>query len=188
VPKAVLDPHLPGRDALGVVRLSGRRGIASLAAGYLDALAQHWDGISDSAMGQVTDTLARLIGIACGATAAEQPGAVRAGRLVEARRTIDRHLADPDLSPISVAAALGIGVRTLHLLFEPTGVSFARHVLRRRLEECRTALLACPGRPVTDIAFAWGFGNLSTFYRAFQTAFDASPGALRAASRGKNGA
>jgi AraC-like DNA-binding protein len=184
LPKAVLDPHLRARGLRDVTRLSGRSGVAALAAGYLDALTRHWDDIPEAAMNTVADTLARLIGIACGAAAAEQPDAVRAGRLVEAKRHIDRHLADPDLSPASVAAALGIGVRTLHLLFEPTGASFARHVLRRRLEECRTALLSCPTRPVTDIAFGWGFSNLSTFYRAFQAAFGMRPGELRAASRG----
>jgi AraC-like DNA-binding protein len=180
----VLDPHLRARGLRDVTRLSGRSGVAALAAGYLDALTRHWDDIPEAAMNTVADTLARLIGIACGAAAAEQPDAVRAGRLVEAKRHIDRHLADPDLSPASVAAALGIGVRTLHLLFEPTGASFARHMLRRRLEECRTALLSCPTRPVTDIAFGWGFSNLSTFYRAFQAAFGMRPGELRAASRG----
>jgi AraC-like DNA-binding protein len=112
-----------------------------------------------------------------------QPDAVRAGRLTQAKRYIDRHLANPDLSPASVAAALGISVRTLHLLFEPSGSSFARYVLRRRLDECRAALLASPTRPVTDIAFAWGFNNLSSFYRAFQAAFATSPGDLREASR-----
>ena len=184
LPKAVLDPHLRARGLRDVTRLSGRSGVAALAAGYLDALTRHWDDIPEAAMNTVADTLARLIGIACGAAAAEQPDAVRAGRLVEAKRHIDRHLADPDLSPASVAAALGIGVRTLHLLFEPTGASFARHMLRRRLEECRTALLSCPTRPVTDIAFGWGFSNLSTFYRAFQAAFGMRPGDLRAAARG----
>jgi AraC-like DNA-binding protein len=182
LPKAVLDPHLPAGGLRGVVRLSGRSGAEALAAGYLDSLTQHWDDIPEAAIGPVAETLARLIGIACGA-AAEQPDAMRAGRLTQAKRHIDRHLADPDLSPTSVAAALGIGVRTLHLLFEPTGVSFTRHVLRRRLEECRTALLSCPTRPVTDIAFGWGFSNLSTFYRAFQATFGMRPGDLRAAAR-----
>jgi AraC-like DNA-binding protein len=184
LPKTVLDPHLPACGLRGVTRLSGRSGAEALAAGYLDAMTRHWDDIPEAAIGPIAETLARLIGIACGAAATEQPDAVRAGRLVEAKRHIDRHLGDPDLSPTSVAAALGIGVRTLHLLFEPTGTSFARHVLRRRLEECRTALLSCPTRAVTDIAFGWGFSNLSTFYRAFQAAFGMRPGDLRAAARG----
>jgi AraC-like DNA-binding protein len=184
LPRALLEPHLPALGRPLATILSGRSGVEALAASYLDALTLNWDSLSEAAMEPVADTLARLIGIACGAAAAEQPDAVRAGRLVEAKRHIDRHLADPALSPASVAGALGIGVRTLHLLFEPTGASFARYVLRRRLEACREALLSCPTRPVTDIAFGWGFNNLSTFYRAFQAAFGMRPGELRATSRG----
>jgi len=73
----------------------------------------------------------------------------------------------------------GIAVRTLHLLFEPSGSSFGRYVLRRRLDECRAALLADPSRPVTDIAFAWGFNSLSHFYQAFHAAFGTAPGDIR---------
>jgi len=131
--------------------------------------------------GCVADTLGRLIGIACGAAVAEQAVAVGAARLIEARRHIDQHLADPDLSPASVAAALRISVRALHLLFEPCSTSFARTVLRRRLEQCRSALLNDLDRPVTDIAFAWGFSSLSGFYRAFRAEFGMPPGDLRAA-------
>ena len=182
VPKALLDPHMPTLGRPLLTKLSGRSGIDALAAEYLAALTRNWDAISEMAMGPVAETLCRLIGVACGTAADAQPDAVRAGRLVEAKRNIERHLADPALSPASVAAAMGIAVRTLHEVFEPTGSSFARYVLRRRLEECRSALLGNPARPVTDIAFAWGFGSLASFYRAFQAAFGMSPGDLRAAA------
>ncbi len=183
VPKRLLEPHLPAAGRPLGMMLSGRSGVQALAGGYLDALVRNWDSMSAATMGAAADTLCRLIGIACGAAAAEQPDAVHAGWLTQARRHIDGHLADPDLSPASVAAALGSAPRTLHLAFEPSGSSFARHVLRRRLEACRTALLADRARPVTDIALGWGFGNLSTFYRAFQAAFGMTPGELRAAAR-----
>ncbi len=182
VPKALLAPHLPALGRPLVARLSGRSGVNALAECYLNALSQNWDSISETAMGPVADTLARLIGIACGAEATEQPDAVQAARLVEAKRYIDRHLADRALCPASVAAALSISIRAVHLLFEPTGTSFSRYVLRRRLDECRSALLASPTRPVIDIAFAWGFSSLSSFYRAFQVAFGMAPGDLRAAT------
>ena len=185
LPKTLLEPYLPVAARPQTMKLSGRTGVDALAASYLETLTRNWDSIPEATMGPVTDTLARLIGIACGAAAADQPDAVRAGRLTEAKRHIDHRLADPDLSPSGVAAYLGISVRTLHLLFEPTGGSFARYVLRRRLEECRAALLATPARPVIDIAFAWGFSSLSCFYRGFQAAFGLSPGDLRAASRGE---
>jgi transcriptional regulator GlxA family with amidase domain len=105
---------------------------------------------------------------------------VQAGRLAEAKQHIARHLAEPDLSPASVAASLRISVRALHLLFEPTGSSFARYMACCRLKECRAALLASPTRPVTDIAFAWGFGTMSNFYRAVRAAFGMSPTEMRA--------
>ncbi|MGE5152209.1 MAG: helix-turn-helix domain-containing protein, partial [Rhodospirillaceae bacterium] len=89
---------------------------------------------------------------------------------------------DPELTPARAAAAARISVRQLHLLFEPTGTSFAQHVLARRLSECRAALEspAQRGRTVTDIAFAWGFNNLASFYRAFRRHFGVGPGDVRA--------
>jgi len=76
-----------------------------------------------------------------------------------------------------------MSVRQLHLLFEPTGTSFARYVLQRRLEECRAALVNPAGeRSVTDIALAWGFNSLSTFHRAFRQAFGMTPTELRGRS------
>jgi transcriptional regulator GlxA family with amidase domain len=56
-------------------------------------------------------------------------------------------------------------------------------VQQRRLEECRAALLTYPTRPVIDIAFAWGFGSLPTFYRSFAQRFGATPGDVRAVVR-----
>ena len=183
LPKALVDPYLPTRMRGRGTRLSGHAGVAALAASYLDALSRNWESIPEAAMGAAADTLARLVGIACGAAAGEQGEAVRKGRLAAATRYIDDHVTDPHLSPSRVAAALGLSVRGLHLLFEPTGTSFARHLLRRRLEACRAALLADPTRPVTDVAFAWGFVTLSSFYRAFRAAFGTSPGELRVSHR-----
>jgi len=86
-----------------------------------------------------------------------------------------------------VAQALGISVRSLHLAFEPTGTSFVEHVMRRRLQECRAALeRPTPGRSITDVAFAWGFANLTTFYRAFRREFGMAPGNVRAACAKQN--
>jgi AraC-like DNA-binding protein len=180
IPKPLLDAYLPALGRPMSTRLSDRTGVGALACSYLDTLSRIADSLPESTIDTVVDTLARLLGVACGAAAEEAPDAVRAGRLVQAKRHIACHLADSDLSPLTVAAALGISVRTLHDAFEPAGTTFSRYVQRRRLEECRTAVLASPGRPVIDIAFAWGFGSLSSFYRAFQATFGASPGDLRA--------
>jgi AraC-like DNA-binding protein len=103
-------------------------------------------------------------------------------RLEGAKRHIHENLAEPHLTPASTAAALGISVRHLHLLFEPTGISFAQYVLRQRLRQCRAAFTSPMGtrRSVADIAFGWGFNSLATFYRAFEREFGLPPAALRA--------
>lgn len=170
--RAVIANGLPALW-LPIARNPGRITAAGLPA---DALVRNRETIAEPAMHVATDTLARLISLACGVAAEDQPEAVRIGRLVATRRHIAQHLANPDLSPASAAAAVGISVRAPHLAFEPTGKSFARYVSRRRLEACRDALLANHTRPVNDIAFAWGFGTLSSFYRAFHAAFGMSPG------------
>lgn len=182
LPKALLEPHLPHAARTPMQRTLHRDGVGGLAVTYLETLTRNWDDIPEATMGQVADTLARLLAIAGGAVAEAYPGAVGTARLEEAKRYINRHLALPELTPGAVAAALRVSVRTVHLLFEPAGTTFARYVLRRRLEESRAALLCQPGRPVTDIAFAWGFNSLSSFYRAFQAAFGMSPGDLRASA------
>src|ERR1700724_2706975 len=109
----------------------------------------------------VLRNLSGLVGLGSGASEEGRwsgRGALRTARLEAAKRYIDQHLADPSLTPASTAAAIGISVRHLHLLFEPTGTRFAQYVARRRLVQCRAALASPTGarRSVADIAFGWG--------------------------------
>lgn len=109
----------------------------------------------------------------------------QAAQLAKIRRHVEQRLADPGLTPASAATALGVSVRQLHLLFEPTGTTFTRYVLRQRLLKCRDAIAGATGagRSVADIAFGWGFNSMATFYRTFANEFGAPPAALRATSR-----
>jgi len=133
----------------------------------------------------VLQNLSGLMALACGASEEGRwsgQDALRTARLEAAKRYIEQHLAKPDLVPGTAAAALGISLRNLHLLFEPTGTTFAQYVTQRRLLECRAALSSPNSvrRSVADIAFGWGFNSLATFYRAFERAFGIRPTALRA--------
>ena len=145
---------------------------------YVDAFAAQIDTLTDGEVGPVTDVLCRLMAVACGGEAGEQGQAIRLGRLAEANRYVGLHLADPDLTPETAASALKISVRLLHLLFEPSGTTFTDYVVKRRLEECRAAL-ETGERSVTDIAFAWGFNSLATFFRRFREAYGMTPCEMR---------
>ena len=90
---------------------------------------------------------------------------------------IERYFAEPRLSPAHAASVLGISERQLHALLAKEGQSFMRYLKRRRLEEAYQRLKHShgDGQSVTEVAFACGFSDLSTFNRAFKQAFGASP-------------
>lgn len=106
--------------------------------------------------------------------------ALRAGYLCAARAVLERNFHRPDLSPAMVASLLGISLRQLHHLFEPTGLSFARTLMLKRLHVARRILVTEPHRPVIEIAFDCGFDSTATFYRAFRAVHGITPTDARA--------
>jgi hypothetical protein len=107
-------------------------GLTGLVKAYLDAFDRQAETLDDREAGFVADHFCRLLAVACGAAAGEHQESIHAARLAEAKRYIDLNLADPTLTPEKAAMALKISVRSLHLLFEPSGTTFAQYVLRRR--------------------------------------------------------
>ncbi|MGP4004468.1 helix-turn-helix domain-containing protein [Streptomyces sp. 8N706] len=90
---------------------------------------------------------------------------------------IDRHLADPGLSPQTIADAHHISVRYVHRLFQTEDTTVSRWIQHRRLEACRCEL-SRTGRSipaVTAIAHRFGFTSPSHFSRAFRAAYGMSP-------------
>ncbi len=114
----------------------------------------------------------------------EGRAALRSGFLHAARDIIMRDLQHPELTPAAIAAELGISLRQVHVLFEPTGQTFARTLTAARVAEARRLLKTMPARPVTDIAFACGFDSIATFYRVFRSAYGMTPSDVRMLSIG----
>jgi len=185
IPGERLAPLLAGGRLTGPVRVPAASPLGGLLGAGFTAALEQIPNLAPELAEAALHNLCGLAALACNASDDARAGSrqtVQEVRLAAARRYIDDHLADPALSPDSAAAALGISVRGLHVLFEPTGESFNRYVLRRRLEACREAL-ASPvhaRRSVIDIAYSFGFDSLSTFYRTFRNAFGTAPGDLRA--------
>jgi len=92
------------------------------------------------------------------------------------------HIGISDLSVAKVADFHRVTPRYLHLLFEAETKTFSEYVHEQRLKEAHR-LLTSPvhqNLKVSDIAFAVGFGELSTFYRLFRRAFGSTPSDVRA--------
>jgi len=100
---------------------------------------------------------------------------------------IERNLADPNLTPIFIAKAMGISVRHLHRVFSTTGHAVGDWIRDRRLDRCQKDL-ADPrfrGRSITDIAFFWGFNDSAHFSHCFRDKFDMSARIFRSKTLAK---
>jgi len=188
VPQAALSPLLAGGRLARPFRLPGASPLGSLLGAAMDAAKAQAPLLADELGEAVLRNLCGLVTLACGASdegAEWGRDSLRSAQLAAVKRHVDLHLADPGLTPASAAATLGISARQLHRLFEPSGSTFARYVLRQRLLQCRDTIAGATGtgRSVVDIAFGWGFNSMATFYRAFVSEFGSPPAVMRAASR-----
>jgi len=188
VPNAALSPLLAGGRLARPFRLPGASPLGSLLGAAMDAAKAQAPLLANKLGEAVLRNLCGLVSLACSAAdegAEWGRDSPRSAQLAAIKRHVDVHLADPGLNPASTAAALGISARQLHRLFEQSGSTFARYVLRQRLLRCRDTIAGATGtgRSVVDIAFGWGFNSMATFYRAFVSEFGSSPAVLRAASR-----
>jgi AraC-like DNA-binding protein len=151
---------------------------------YLQRLAEGGCA-SEAEAGALAENVCNLIALTTARTGAERAEATadEAADLDRMIAVLRGRLADPDLSPGWLAAALGVSVRTVHKRFEAAETSFGRWVLERRLEACRRALQdpAQDRHSVSEIAFGWGFNDVSHFSRAFKTRYGLPPARFRRA-------
>lgn len=169
--------------------ISPTSGIGALFASYFDTWRNSLGTLDRQAEAKSTRTLAQLAAMAFGTVDPRHDGSREAAgvaTLLAAKRCIAANVHRPDLSPALVAAALGISVRRLHMLFEPTGDSFSRSVQEMRIDGARKTLIAWPDMPVTEIAFRCGYDSLATFYRVFKATYGLTATEYREAMRGRH--
>jgi AraC-like DNA-binding protein len=143
------------------------------------------DGSTDIGLDEVGHLLAhRLVEVVSGkgrkatsVSARDRRRAVEAALWIEANSHRDIELDD---------VAREAGVSPFHFLrafSAALGVTPHQYLVRSRLRRA-ARLLADDDKPVTDIAYDVGFGDLSNFVRTFHRAAGVSPKKFRQASRG----
>lgn len=181
IPREVVPFPCDKMNRLAATRLPGREGIGALLAQFLLHLREDtgtYRPADGPRLGRVLVDLFNAFMAHHLEAEASVPADSRERTLMLAVRAfIQRHLADPELSPASVAAAHNISTRTLHRLFESEETTVARLIRAQRLEQCRRELAdpANSGRPVYAIAARWGLTDAATFSHAFRAAYGSTP-------------
>jgi AraC-like DNA-binding protein len=184
VPRQRLEVRVGSITSLTARIMGGRKPISALASGFLGMLPScngTLDGIAES---KIAEQALDLVALALSQEAELRPLALsspRACTLLRLKCAIEARLADPDLKPTTVAEAVGISVRYANALLSAENTSLERCILQRRLERCRSALddPVHAQRSIGDIAFGWGFSDLSHFGRRFKSAFGSAPSEYR---------
>jgi AraC-like DNA-binding protein len=159
-----------------------------LVSEFLELVTTHTESLGATA-GVLADQALDLFAMAL-VKAADASGAlVTSARFLVSTRiraAIRRRISDPALNPSIVAAAAGVSVRYANAVLGQEHTSVARLILTERLERCRRAL-ADPRlayRTIADIAYGWGFSDMTHFGRRFKAAYAQLPSEYRRQHRG----
>ncbi len=93
------------------------------------------------------------------------------------KRFIALNIKDPRLGVDFIAKSEHISKRYLHKLFKDFGMSVSRYILQLRLDGCYQDLTNhdLQHLSTTDMAFEWGFGDISHFHRCFKARYQITP-------------
>lgn len=189
LPRATLEPLLQDFDAALVRAVPAQNEAVRLLVRYLGMLldmpALAGQELRCLAGTHVCDLLAVALGATRDAAQAGEARGVRAARLHAIKVDVVADLGRADLSVTHVAKRHQVSPRYVQMLFEAEGTTFSQFVREQRLERAHRMLTdpRLPNRPISAVAYAAGFGDLSNFNHAFRRRYGASPSDVRAAAR-----
>jgi len=180
IPRGLMEARLGSSIGLTARPVGSSAGIANLTMGFIELLPDQAEALDDvaglTAAEQLLDLTALTLATSLDrrATALSAPRAVALLRL---KATVERLMIEPGVRPERIAAESGMSVRYANALLAEEGWSTERYLNERRLDRCRAALEdpSQTHRSIGEIAFNWGFSDLSHFGRRFKARYGFSP-------------
>ncbi|MGI5286420.1 helix-turn-helix domain-containing protein [Nonomuraea polychroma] len=184
LPRHVL--AVPDHDVRQIVAttIHPHQGLAAMLSPFLSALATttyHPPTVGERLGGHVSDLLATMIAGQSDTRTANADDHATQAFIQRIRHYVNQHLADPSLSPESIAAAHRISLRYLYKLWATQDATISRWIQQRRLEECSRELTRRSriAPTISAVAQRWGFINAAHFSRAFRGVYGMSPSEWR---------
>jgi AraC-like DNA-binding protein len=182
VPRHRIEGRIPRLAAVLAQRIDGSLGGGRLTSTLLRVCLEEAERLSETESLRISNALLDLL-CQCLNVSTQQGNSRSEQLLRRVQNYIDANIADPVLCRESIARRHGVSPRYLARVFEREGLSVARWIRLRRLELSRQRIEALdPGSStICEIAYSCGFGDVSSFNRAFKRHFGATPGSLRRA-------
>ena len=180
--RARLEPMLAGLHGPLQRCIQADNPALRLLAGYLETLFS-FDQDCDLALAatHIGDLTLSALGVRGETQDVVRERSVRATRLQTVLDRLGCDAAEPGLDPATFAARMGMSARYLHRLLEPTGRSFAEHLVANRLQRA-AGMLRDPSFAelrIGEVATRAGFADISHFNRSFRRAFGDTPFGMR---------
>jgi AraC family transcriptional regulator, positive regulator of tynA and feaB len=175
IPCEMIDRRAPWMRNTVLRRLAANSPYVDLARRHIIEMAENRT-MRESAMILLAENLCNLLALASATDI--PPDRMQPELQIETMLAFCRQqLNDPRLTPRYVANRLGISVRTLQLRFKQIGQSFTHWLRDERLKACSVALRDENQRclNISEIAYRWGFNDLSHFNKSFRERFGQTP-------------
>jgi AraC-like DNA-binding protein len=181
LPRQQFEVQVAGtRDLLGLT-FAPDQGANRLTSNYARTLAKYGDNLNLTEQHLVQSHFMELATLSL-SQYQSRPSSSRMLAVLKIRKAIENSLADPRLRPSSAASLAGLSVRYANRLLAEQGTSLGRLILSLRLERCRKTIAdsSCAHRSLSEIAFSWGFSDMTHFGRTFRQCYGISPSEYRA--------
>lgn len=186
IPRKIMQDSVAGIEHCTALKVSGKTGVGAVATQFIQSVADQVETMSADTFSGLSLHSLDFLSLAFASVRPQNINLSRS-RSVSLRLVkdfIERYLADSQLDTAMIAAGTRLSPRYINALFKEENTSLMRYVWQLRLERCKRDILNAPlGRcRISDIAFRWGFNDLSHFSRAFKLQFDISAKDFKRAS------
>lgn len=158
--------------------LNSSQGMGRIATEFCAMLASEGSNLDHDARSHLGSQLLDVLAFALLSDDGDMPeadGTVQQARLRSIQLWIETHIGNSDLSLEKIAAANGISLRYLHILFRQCKMSASEWIWDRRLQLCYDDISKGDGRSITAIAYDHGFNSSAHFSTLFRRKYSLSP-------------
>lgn len=177
VAQSIMRRLTPDPDQFLGVKMAGEDADCGLLSSFVAQVVTRMSKLPEPMARRVEGNILDLLGGVL-AVRAHRGTMTRSQQLARIKAYIADHLQDRNLTPAVIAGAFGVSTRSIHAIFETEGISVSRYIRSLRVAGCRRVIESTEAGhwSLTDLAFTWGFYDLSHMTRCFREEYGSPPG------------